>query len=268
MKKIPITIFILIFLSACTSNVKIDQDKLSQVKKVAVVIFTLKKSIEYRDEPNKDDSDILALHANSLAAGDGENAATLALPSFINQLNTYKLPFKVMSLAQMKNNKKFMSLYQKPEDKGLLGTLGSFFSSGLDGASARGFMNFGLPEKFNENNGKALMGKDHEIKYIRAAMQALNVDAALIVVDRGTSFQCNALCLSGTGQASMGGAFHSLLINRRGDEVVRVNQWFEGNANALMTVYAVNPLERDGLYSAHGKQMADEYYKAFINQGK
>ncbi len=258
MKNTLIGLLMLAFLSACSSGVKINESELKKVKKVAVVVFTLKKSIEYRDEPTKDDSDFLALTANTTAAGSGENAATLALPQFIRELDR-QMPFKVLTVEEMRANKKFMALYTPPKEVGLMGALGSFFVGGPPAESARGFMNFGLPSSYDEDDGEAIMGEKGEMKYIKAAMEALKVDAALIIVDRGTSFQCNLLCLNGGGQASMGGAFHSVLLGRNGQEIVKLNTWFEGEANALMGAYIVEPLERDYLYKEHGKKMAKEW---------
>ena len=57
-KKILVLAVLTLALSACSSTaVRIDQDQIGQVKKVAVVVFALKKSIEYRDEPTEDDSE-------------------------------------------------------------------------------------------------------------------------------------------------------------------------------------------------------------------
>ena len=263
MKHYFLGLLLLGFLSGCGGPVKVNQDELKKVKKVAVIVFALKSTIEHRDTPAEDDSDLGAALANETAFGDGETAANLAFPEFINTLNSKKLPFHVLTIKEMKANKKFMSLYKAPKKESKGNALTSFFGASAYARSPTGFMNFGMVEEYDKDECTPLTGKSGEQFYIQKAMEALKVDAALIVVDRGTSFQCNLACGLGNGDSSMGGAVHTLLMGRSGQTVAKFNFDFEGSSHALMARYIVNPLQRDKLYKAHGKEIATEYVKEF-----
>jgi len=282
--KILILVFITALFSGCATHAKIDQDKLASVKKVAVVVFTLKKSIEHRDDPTEDDSDWHANLSNATTKGDGVTASTLAFPRFVSELNSKGLPFNVMTLDEMKGNAAYMELYTPPKQestekivaketatlyaKTFIGgeTVLQMFSGAPDAASPSGIMNFGLPEDEWDEDDNALTGAKGEMEHIKKSIKALGVDAALVIVDRGTSFQCNLACVMGTGDSSMGGAFYSSLILPNGEDIAKINFWFEGDAHAGMVTYVVNPLQRESLYKAHGKKMGEEYVELFLEQ--
>jgi len=135
-------------------------------------------------------------------------------------------------------------------------------STNRTGTAPAGFTHFGLPKKWKAN-GKALTGKKGEMEYIKKAIDALGVDAAIILVDRGSSFQCRLACGLGNGDSTMGGAFNAAIIGKDGSTIVAVNNWFNGKAHAVMYRYVVNPLQRESLYTQHGVRMAQVFAKTY-----
>lgn len=267
MKKNILFILLSIFVASCASqSVSVDEDKMKNIKNVAVVIFTMKAKIVYRDDPKQNDSDLGAIFANSTAFGIGENAANLAFPEFLKELNNQNLPFKVLTAEELKANSAYMAL-QPPApanpstDKVKKAALASV-STNRAGTAPTGFVHFGLPKKWKAN-GKALTGKKGEMEYIKKAIDALGVDAAIVIVDRGSSYQCRAACILGNGDATMGGAFNAAIIGKDGSTIVAVNNWFHGKAHALMARYVVNPLQRENLYLQHGTRMAQVFAKTY-----
>ncbi len=272
MKKSFLIILLAVFVTSCASqSVSVDEDKMKNIKNVAVIIFTMKAKIAYRDNPKEDDSDLGAWGANSTAFGIGENAANLALPEFLNELNNQNLPFKVMALEEMKKNSAYMALQPpapaSPRTKKTMKTALSALKTNRAATGATGFVNFGLPKKW-KSNGKALTGKKGEAEYIKKAIDALGVDAALVIVDRGTSFQCRLACALGSGDATMGGAFNAALIGKDGSTIIAANNWFNGKAHAVMARYVVNPLQREKLYTQHGVRMAQVFADTYREHAK
>jgi len=269
-------LFIVLFsfaLVSCNESVKVDEDKLKNIKKVAVVVFTLKARIAHRDDPKDDDTDIAAWGPNRTAFGLGQKAADLAYPTFIEELNRQGLPFNVMSFEEMKSNTAFMAMQpaKKDEmtDKAMLATV-TALKPNRGAASANGFINFGLPKKW-KSSGSAVTGGKDELEYIRKAIEALGVDAAIVIVDRGTSFQCRLACVVGTGDSTMGGAFNGALVGKDGSVIFEVNNWFQGKAHAAMAGYIVNPAQRTKLYEQHGVRMGQVFSETllkFINKDK
>lgn len=267
MKKNMLIALLTVFVASCSSqSVKLDEDKMKNIKNVAVVVYTLKAKIAYRDDPKQDDSDLGAWAANTTAYGLGEKAANKSFPEFVKELNAQNLPFKVMSVDDMKTNSAFMALQpeassEKLTDEAMKAALTSA-KTNKAGTSASGFINFGLPRKW-KSDGSALTGKKGEMEYIKKAIDALGVDAAIVIVDRGTSFQCRIACVLGSGDATMGGAFNAALVGKDGSIILGVNNWFNGKAHALMARYVVNPLQREKLYSQHGVRMAQVFGETY-----
>jgi hypothetical protein len=267
MKAKILVILLSIFIVSCASqSFRIDEARIKSVKSVAVVIFTIKAKIVYREDPREDDSDFSAWAANSSAFGIGENAANLAFPEFVKEINHQNLPFRVLSIDQMRSNAAFMAL-QPPSPEGTstnqakIAALAAI-STNSAGTGPTGWIDFGLPEDW-EDDGTALTGEEGEMNYIMKSIDALGVDGAIVIVDRGASFQCRLACFWGNGDSTMGSAFNAALVGRDGATILALNNWFDGSAHALMTSYVVNPLQRENLYSQHGVRMAKVFGETY-----
>jgi len=267
MKKNLLFILLSVFITSCaTQSVSVDEDKMKNIKKVAVVIFTMRAKLVYRDDPKDNDSDIAAFIANTTAFDIGENAANLAFPQFTKELNNQNLPFKVLTVEELRENSAYMALQppaptNKLDEKAKKTALAAV-STNRAGTAPAGFIHFGLPRKWKAS-GKALTGKKGEMEYIKKAIDVLGVDAAIVIVDRGTSFQCRLACVFGTGDSTMGSAFNAALIGKDGSTILAVNNWFHGKAHAAMAGYIVNPLQRSELYFQHGIRMAQVFAETY-----
>lgn len=265
-------ILLSVFVASCAGqSFRIDETRMKSVKTVGVVIFTVKAKISFRKDAREDDSKFGAWSANSTSFGIGENAANLAFPEFVKELNRQNLPFRVLSVDQMKANSVFMALQpdtssRSQTDEAKVAALAAV-SSNRTGTGPTGFIDFGLPKDW-ESDGDALTGEKGEMEYIKKAIDALGVDAAIVIVDRGASFQCRLACFFGTGDATMGGAFNAAMISKDGSTILTVNNWFDGKAHAVMVNYVVNPIQREKLYLQHGVRLAQvfaETYREFTD---
>jgi len=280
-----VVLFFLIALSGCAglSHIKYDKPAMAQIKSVAVLVYSVPPTIKYRSDPKQSSEEGLLKSLVELATGDnGARAATLAQESFIEGLNNSDLHFKVLTQDEMMANEayskvanKYIAMTQSTDDEGevnqalaVAGMLLSFMGNAdqvpdNESAGSEGQPSYGLSVNWR-NAETALTGGEDEQAYIRESIQALGVDAAIIINDPGISFTCD-VCIGGTGQGSTGSAFLVSLVDKHGISVLNMRQWFlTSDAAAVMAAYAVNPLQHDDLFRGHGSKMARvfvSYYK-------
>ena len=254
-------IALVLALSGCSfGKTTINKEKYNQVKKVAVIVYTVPEEIRYSDNPKASGSNgLLQAAIQAAAAGKGNRAATIALDNFITTVNQQKLSFRALSVGEMRGNKAFSALYTPPvaeaPKEGVMAYM-SFLKGPdkLKGAAPDGLNQFGMPQDWS--GGNALQGTKEESNYISEAIKALDVDGAIIIADRGFSFVCE-VCAGGTGAGSTGSAFMVALVNKDMDVILSQREWFATtDKQAAMTSYAVNPLQHDSLFAEHGKKTA------------
>lgn len=285
---LPVALMVAVLMlltSGCSSGPKIDKAAVMEVKKVAVVIYTVPATIEFYEDPREHKKTALQIAAAVATADNGRQAANLAHQSFIENLNKQGLGFTVMTKAAMMNNTAFMNASNKyvsmrmeeaakhEKKKGgaekVMGMLSALGGGGggeeAIGVSPEGLPEFGLAPSWNVDS--ALTGAPGEMDYVKAAIKALGVDAALVINDPGMAFGCDA-CVGGTGSATTSSAFLATMVDSDGQPIMEMQQWFAiGGGSAVMTGYVVNPLQYEGLFNGHGEKMArvfaDEFKDAF-----
>ncbi|MBI4081487.1 MAG: hypothetical protein HY423_02645 [Candidatus Lambdaproteobacteria bacterium] len=253
-------------LGGCSfGKVTVDKAEYQKVKTVAVVIYTVPESIEYKDDPREKKKSLLQQVIQAVAKGDGVKAATVSQASFSEALNRQGLPFRVLSADEVRSNPGYSSLnmssYVKPKEQPAGGATMQLAMSFMgaksgppDGSAPQGLVQFGLPQDWS--GGNPLMGTKDETRYLTDTIKALGVDAALVVADPGYAFVCNA-CAGGTGDGSTGSAFMVSLVNPQGKPILAMREWFAtSGGHAAMVAYAVNPLQHESLYKQHGEYMA------------
>ncbi|MBI2522362.1 MAG: hypothetical protein HYV97_18220 [Bdellovibrio sp.] len=275
--KLVLLALVIMLLASCGSTKKIDKDRISKVKTVAVVVYSVPQRIEFKEDPRGQKSgtsltDVVKMIAKEASVGDGVKASDKALKEFIHTANTSQLPFKFVSYDDMKKNKKFVDLgsYRAPapakkEESGFssfMTTVASYTGGGQPLCAGPEYLqNFGLVN--NWWDGKASTGTSDEAEYIKKSIEALGVDAVLIINDPGFSFSCEA-CVGGTGSASTGSAFTVTLIDKEGKELLNLRQWFGTSpGSAAIVAGAVNPLQQDKLFAQHGIKTANLFVEEF-----
>lgn len=283
MKSLFSLLILALFLTSCGSTQKIDKNELKKVKKVAVVLYSVPQTIDFRSDPKKeDDMSLMKAVAKAFTVGDGVKAAGISQKSFIHTINkSGKLPFKIVGCGKVKKNpalSKIVGTLNKKaaeaaakKDKDNSGALGmmkmglSFMGAGKKevlASSPEGLASFGLVKEWGDGN--ALTGSKGESEYLDQALKSLGVDAILAVNDLGYSFSCKA-CIGGTGSASTGSAFHVSLIGKGQKHILDVNQWFSTTDFSTGVISGiVNPLSQDKMFKAHGKKMAEELIKQVL----
>jgi hypothetical protein len=134
---------------------------------------------------------------------------------------------------------------------------------------------FGLPD--NWDGGNPLTGSKEEREYLKKAMEALNVDAAIVVADLGYTFSCrfcvgtDSLGYNGTG--STGSAYVAAIVNRDLQPILAQREYFRStSATAAVVANVILPRFHDGLYKAHGSRtaevFADSYREAVLGQAR
>lgn len=254
----------------CGMKAVINKDQYNTVKNVAVITYTVPEKIEFSDDPKAPKTASLTDLAKLVIKGltvDSSNAATLAHEKFTSTINAQGLSFVVMSRADMLANPDFAALYQPPapaeadSGKSKLAAIGSLFGvkSGPPKGVSPKFMNqYGLATDWS--NGTALMGTPEEKEYIKAAIKALNVDAAILISDPGFSFSCEACVGTAgvmSGAASTGSAFLITMVGPDGEIILDMREWFATtDEQAALVAGVVNPLEVDDLFIEHGNKAA------------
>ncbi|MGK0367395.1 MAG: hypothetical protein ACI9QD_000529 [Thermoproteota archaeon] len=267
---------LLAFLASCGSTKKIDTAAIKRIKKVAVIVYSVPEKIEFRENPRGEKSkgfslaDLAKALLKDATAGVGSQAATIAMNQFVKTLKYEKLPFKVITLKEMKMKKAFKKLaikkvVKKKEKKksGWMSMAANFagVKSEIKAHSPTGLREFGLSK--NWWDGKALMGSADEKEYIDKAIKALGVDAVLVINDPGFSFSCKA-CIGGTGAASTGSAFNISLVGKGGKVLLNLRQWFGTSSESSAVVTGiVNPYTQNSLFKAHGEKTAKLFSEEF-----
>jgi hypothetical protein len=281
--KFLIGVCLLFVLAGCSGNKKFvyNQDAMQKTKTVAVLIYAAPPTIEYRSDPTKIEEDsFLQSLVKAATADNGGKAATLAQESFIQTINSSGFVFKVLTRNEMMNNaayqkvaNKYYALTQVVEEKpeqSALEMAGDIFGFGkkevptsLPSVGAEGQPAYGLVLDWN-TAPSALIGTPEEAAYIKESIQALGVDAALVINDWGYAFSCDA-CMGGTGTGSSSTAFLASLVNANGDVIMNMREWFVTTpTTAPMVGYIINPFQHESLFKGHGTRMATvlmEYYK-------
>ena len=102
----------LLLFSGC-SSVVFDKEAVGEMKKVAVVLYTVPATIEYYDDPKDRKKSLLQIAAAVVSANNGQQAATLAQKFFIEELNRQKLGFQAISQAEMMSNSAYLKISNK-----------------------------------------------------------------------------------------------------------------------------------------------------------
>ena len=278
------------------SQVEFDKAALSQVKTVAVVLYSVPLTIQVREDPRGENKkgggamDVLKSMAAAAAnTGDGNRAATLAQESFIETMNKQDLPFKALTRDQMLARNGFATLAREQREailaeiakaaeerekkQGAMGKAMSMLSSFGGGSSASqetaigaspdGIPSYGLVGNWSSASS-AVLGIDRERDYLARSIEALGVDAVMVINDPGYSWGCST-CLNNTGSASTQSAFLVTMVGRGGKPILQMRQWFaSGGGSAAMISGVINPLQHDGLFKGHGEKSAEvfaNYYK-------
>lgn len=255
------------------------RDQLRQIKTVAVVLYTVPENITYRKDPRESVKKNLLTKAMELASvGKGQQAATLAHQSFIDEINARKLSFVVTEKPAMLANEEFKLLIPKESELKIGGVDLKMISSALSmfdtdkgnksasGAAPDAMYSYGLPSI----SSGALTGQEQEKRFIQDSIAALGVDAAIVIADPGMSFYCKTcvriIGAGASGTGTTGAAFSIAIVDKNGTVLLHHKKWFKGTeASAKMVASAVNPLEHDKLYQAHGKKIAADFSKYFTN---
>ncbi len=256
-----------LFISACGLKQDVKTSEIKKINKVAVIFYTIPEKIVRRSSPTKPaDAGMLGMAAEMLEGNVGLNAANTAHKTFIETLNQQSLPFKIMSQDEMMSNQAFKALYIPPapkpvkkESEGVMGFLGDVLADSMapppemQGIAPTHMMQFGLAVY---ESGSALTGKPGEMEYIKKAIEALKVDAAILINDSGFSYACE-FCIGDSGAASTGSAFTASMVTRSGDVILNMQEWFATtDAQAAMYAGVVNPLQQTSLFEEHGRKMA------------
>ena len=264
------------FLFGCgTWMIKIDREKMPKIEKVAVVMYTVPEVIEYRndpkDKPAKDLLDVAVAVAQQASKGDGVKAATISHGTFSSELNKQGLSFKVITQKQLFKNKEYTALYKPPEEEKKAGLLGNAMSmlggsTTPKGASPENINMYGLSQDAWDMNS-ALMGSDEEKKYLKSAIQSLDVDGIIVVHDTGYSFSCKGCAgPSGgpmTGVASTASRFIATLLDKDLKPVINMKEYFVTTpASAPMAANIILTPLHEKLFKAHGQKMAEVFADA------
>ena len=281
------------FSAGCSpSRVEFDKKGMTEMKNVAVVMYSVPPSINYRDNPREPGKkSLLQLATDVATANNGPKAAAAASATFIEGVNKGGLNIKLMPFDTMMGNAKFRALasnYVKliEEEKAkaaeelnkssagkalnMLGSLSSAMGgSGVnqnEGVGPEGIPSWGVQRQWGGAK-TAIMGGASEKKFLKEALEALGVDGVMVVNDPGMSFTCE-FCVGGTGSGSTGSAFLVTLVGKNEKSILEMRQWFlTSNNSAAMAAYAVNPLQHESLFKGHGEKMAQVYVDYYKEEG-
>ena len=209
-------------------------------------------------------SGLLAALVETSIGKNGYKAADAAIRTFTQTLQKQDLPFNIMSHSKVISNAQFTALYHPAsttETKTETGFLGKFISNVTSdksiGAAPTKMNQYGLVTAWTGNS--ALTNKGGENNYIKKSIEALKVDAVLVINDIGFSFSCEACIGAGgamNGAASTGSAFNATLVTRSGP-VMNIREWFATtDEQGAMVAGIVNPTEHKVLFEEHGRKMA------------
>ena len=247
-------------------------EQVSAVRTVAVVYFTVPADVstysfvdDYRRAPTQAER----------AMDNGGQAASLSFRAFLEGIGQRNLPFRVLSFGETSGNAAFQALYAPRDpppvdpDAGLFDKLFASFDnewgdlSIVEAAAPAGMNEFGL------RGWDTLLTHPDELDYVRAAIAALGVDAAIVINDRGYHYACR-ICFSlqgspPSGEVSTASRAVFALVDRQGTVLVKGRLSFSASeATAGISFGYVEPEGQDALFAAHGRRMAiafDEKYR-------
>ena len=274
----------LLLFSGC-SSVVFDKEAVGEMKKVAVILYTVPATIEYYDDPKDRKKSLLQIAAAVVSANNGQQAATLAQKFFIEELNRQKLGFQAISQAEMMSNSAYLKISNKwiatrrqqkaaAEAKksgvmkalSMMSSLTGGKSKSPQGVGPKSMPEFGLAPNWWAKS--ALTGGLAEFTYIKDSIAALGVDGAIIINDQGFSFGCE-ICVGGSGSGSTHTAFLISIVDRNGVEVLGMREWFNIQPrSAVMVAYIINPLQHDSLFEGHGIKTAKVFADLFREESK
>ncbi|MDH3342280.1 MAG: hypothetical protein OEM07_00995 [Gammaproteobacteria bacterium] len=273
--KLGLVLSLAALLGACSFGKNtVNVEEVKKVKKVAVIMYTVPEDISYKSDVRDNQKSSLQLLADLATGNTGKQAANTSVKTFTEELQKQGLPFEVMSYSEVASNPKYAALYkpvkkiEKKANEGILGAALSFLGSATDNSpppatSPKNMSNFGLVAAWSGDT--ALTNKPGESAYITAAMEALKVDAVMVVNSSGYSFSCEACVGLGStmnGAASTGAAFNASLISRAGP-IMNIREWFgTTDEQAAMVAGIVDPTEYENLFKEHGRRMAQVYADA------
>lgn len=273
--KLYVAISLSVFLTACSFGKNtVNVEEVKKIKKVAVIMYTVPEQITYRADARENSTSFLAALAETAIGKNGNSAADSAVKAFTDTLKKQGLSFDVMPHSDVVSNANFAALYkpvseaEKQVDESLLGKSLSLLGSMSRSKSVTGV----APDKMNQyglianwSTDTALTKKSGEDDYIKKAIEALKVDAVLVVNDMGFSFSCEAcvgISNAMSGVASTGSAFNATLITRSGP-VMNIREWFATtDEQGAMVAGIVDPTEHKNLFEEHGRKMAQVYAAA------
>jgi hypothetical protein len=268
-----------------------DKAALGQVKKVALVTYTVPPIIKVRKDPKEPVPPTSAQEV--LAGSNGPRAATIGMKTFIKTLNDKGLSFKFMTPEEMDGNAAFVKVRQdvvraqaeeeqrlkaekekeeaaKSTGQKVLGFLGSAFNKQPQTGPFPGVGPEGYPQfKMNtyDKGVLALTGDPREKQYAMDAAKALGVDAVMLITDPGYSWGCST-CIGDTGSASTASAFLATMVRPDGGAVLNMSQWFVLNPrSAVIVAGIINPLQYDSLFEGHGLKMAEVFASYYREEG-
>jgi len=263
-----------------------------EIKKVAVVLYTVPITIKYYDDPREKKMNAFQIAAFMAAVQNGPQAASNAMNGFINQMNEEGLSFKFMTQDEMMDNGDFVDLLDKhtsiimdrkakaaAERKakkqstvskalGFLSKLSKATGGNPDyeGAGPKDFPEFGMAFEWKSSDS-ALMGTEGEMDFVKGAIKALGVDAVMVINEPGFSFGCEA-CVGGTGSGTTHTTFLATMLDRDGEVIMEMRQWWNvGGGSAAMAGYIINPLQHDSLFVKHGAKTARVFANYYREEG-
>ena len=285
MKNLSIVSLIIAFafaLTGCaTPKMPLDLNKVENIKSAALIMYTVPQDIIFdpKDgEPTGRDATPLG-NFNSFATshlnvnhqayvdrinekrtglGNGIDAATIAYNSYLSLINEKQseLPFKFLSAEETLGNPTVKSLYVKlterePERKTKIITEADYMMSAPRGLNQFGFV---APTKKNP-----LSGKPEEAEYIMKIMEALNVDAALIVTDSQMAFSCVPCTFTKlkSGSATTKSTQTVMLVDRQLMPIVNYTfNFVDSGGRGKASGGDISEEDQAKLFKAHGEKAA------------
>lgn len=265
----------LLALGACTTRPPIYlPDAVAEVRTVAAVYFTVPARITSHDLREPDPQEAPSIRAWE---DNGRRAATEAHRAFLKTLapDAAELPFALITYEDLVGNAAFrdMPRPEPPPDpmaeaEGFMETLSAAFTSRWGDPSIR---EGAAPEQLSEfglRDWDTLYADRREQAYVLRALETLDVDAALLIVDRGFRFRCT-FCMSAIGTGANGDATTAsgavfALVNRDGRVVVKGRVAFgETPAREAVSLGVIDAEAEDRLFAAHGRTLAAAFVAAW-----
>lgn len=239
-------------------------ERVSAVRTAAVVYFTVPADVstysyvdDYRRAPTQAER----------AMDNGGQAAALSFQAFLEGIGPQNLPFRVLSFDETTGNAAFQALYAPRDpppvdpDAGFFDKIFASFDNEWGDLS---IVEAAAPARMNEfglRGWDTLLTHPEERDYVRAAIAALGVDAAIVINDRGYRYSCR-MCFSLQGSAPSGEVSTAsravfALVDGQGTVLIKGRFSFSGSeATAGISFGTVEPEGQDALFAAHGRRMA------------